>query len=100
MALRSFKTCLGSVLENYVNFDVIFWGFCKDLRSLLGPILEEKKLFWVIFWVYKLDSDFVSVLGLKFNGFLIPFWLFFWNVFYMSCVSGKLRECTFYLGKT
>ena len=45
MALRSFKTCLGSVLENYVNFGVIFCAFWKDLSFLLGPILEEKKLF-------------------------------------------------------
>ena len=45
MALRSFKTCLGSVLENYVNFGVIFCAFWKDLSFLVGPILEEKNYF-------------------------------------------------------
>ena len=100
MASRSFKTRFGSVQKKTIIFDIIFNAFWKDLGSILGPIFEEKKLFLVIFWVYKLGSDFVSILGPKFHVFYIDFWLFFCSVFYMSRVSGNLRECTFYNGKT
>ena len=74
--------------------------FGRILAPLLGHILKKKTIFWEIIEVYKLESDFVSILGSKFDSFLDDFWLFFWNVFYMSCVSANVRECTFYPGKT
>ena len=92
-------------LLNFTYFcDVFLYRFRNQLGSQNGSLLKaifgENQLFSKIVCVYKLDSNFLSILKAKFNGFFKDLLLVFWTVFYMCCVSGNLRECTFYFGKT
>ena len=58
------------------------------MGSLLGPIFGRKKLFWDIFWVYKLESDFVPILGSNFNVFSLFFGCFLGVSF--TCVAFRV----------
>ena len=81
----------------------------------LGCFLRRLRCIWGGFWTvlggswsvvgtswgrYRAIRYVVMIFGPIFNVFLINFKLIFESLFYLCCVLGSLRECTFYRGKT
>ena len=88
-------------LKTLYNFNIIFIEFWKVFGVPLGTHFWKKKIILGYFWGYTSWSPILYRFWQQIlMFFFIVFWLLFGSVFYMCCVSSRLRECTFYRGKT